>query len=438
MTSPHERNVRPRPGSFLWWYVWVIVACAGSIAAITTSSMHRHAISSLVSSPGCWLVAAPLAIIAVRPLLPALRDGDPTFALVVFLFALLLRVGLPASVVLCLVTMVVRGLLAREAIHRNLFNASQHVLTLSAAWLTLRAFSVAPSARHPWSFHEPNIRVSELIAVLLAILVYLVIDNFSVYVAIALIEHRPVIRIARDDLRHVAMVGVAMASLSPLVLVVMVHLWPFVPLFYPALVSLYYNATLSTAREHAALHDSLTGLGNRELLHREAEAAIGGIARQNASGLAILVIDLDKFKEVNDTLGHAAGDQLLRVVTERLLTAVRPDDVVARLGGDEFVVLIHEVPDAAAARSTALRLLEQLIGSCQIDGAAITVGASVGVAIAPAHGREFDSLLRCADRAMYIAKASGCGVAVFDPGRDDGWRRPAVLLDDAKANPAVA
>lgn len=392
----------------------------------------------LVSSPGCWLVAAPLAIIAVRPLLPALRDGDPTFALVVFLFALLLRVGLPASVVLCVVTMTVRGFLAREAIHRNLFNACQHVLTLSAAWLTLRAFSIEPSAAHPWSFHEPNIRASQLVAVLLAMLVYLVIDNVSVYNAIALIEQRSVVRIAREDLRHVAMVGAAMASLSPLVLVVMVHLWPFVPLFYPALASLYYNATLSSAREHAALHDSLTGLANRELLHREAQAAIGNVARQSDSGLAILVIDLDKFKEANDTLGHAAGDQLLRVVAERLLAAVRPDDVVARLGGDEFVVLIHEVPDAGAARLVALRLLDRLVGTCQIDGEAITVGASVGVAIAPEHGHEFDALLRCADRAMYIAKASGCGVAVFDPGRDDGWRRPAVFLDDAKPNPAVA
>jgi len=392
----------------------------------------------LVTNQGCWLVAAPLVVIAVRPLVPALRDGDPTFALVVFLFAMLLRVGLPASVVLCVVTMVVRGFLAREAIHRNLFNACQHVLTLSAAWLTLRAFSIEPSAANPWSFHEPNIRVSQLVAVLLAILVYLLIDNGSVYNAIALIEHRNVARIAREDLRHLAMVGAAMASLSPLVLVVMVHLWPFVPLFYPALASLYYNATLSTAREHAALHDSLTGLANRELLHREAETAISGANRQAENGLAILVIDLDKFKEVNDTLGHAAGDQLLRVVTERLLAAVRPDDVVARLGGDEFVVLIHAVPDAAVARQTALRLLEQLVGSCQIDGAAITVGASIGVAIAPQHGHEFDALLRCADRAMYIAKASGCGVAMFDPGRDDGWRRPPVLLDDAGSNPAVA
>jgi diguanylate cyclase (GGDEF)-like protein len=173
----------------------------------------------------------------------------------------------------------------------------------------------------------------------------------------------------------------------------------------------------------------LTGLGNRELLHREGSKALEGLARQDDSGLAIFVLDLDKFKEINDTLGHAAGDRLLQIVTERLLTAVRPDDLVARLGGDEFVVLVHEVPDTAVARIAAVRLLDRVNGACQIGGASITVAASLGVAVAPTHGLEFDALLRRADRAMYIAKWSGCGVAVFDPRRDDDWRRPDVVLD---------
>ena len=138
------------------------------------------------------------------------------------------------------------------------------------------------------------------------------------------------------------MVGVAMVSLSPLVLIVMVHMWPLVPLFYPALVSLYQNATLSVAREHDALHDSLTGLGNREMLHREASRVFEGLGRQHA-GIAVLVLDLDGFKGVNDQLGHAAGDRLLQVVAERLTAVVRPNDVVARLGGDEFVVIVQDV-----------------------------------------------------------------------------------------------
>ncbi len=93
-----------------------------------------------------------------------------------------------------------------------------------------------------------------------------------------------------------------MVSLSPLVLIVMVHEWPLVPLFYPALISLYYNAASSVANEHDALHDWLTGLGNRELLHREATRALDALPRQGG-GVAVLVLDIDRFKSVNDTLG---------------------------------------------------------------------------------------------------------------------------------------
>jgi GGDEF domain-containing protein len=281
-----------------------------------------------------------MGVTAFRPVVPKGRSGDGTFALVVFLFALLMHVGLRPVVLLCVLTMFTRGALYRQALHRNLFNVGQHVLTLVAAWAVLRAFSINPSVANPWSFREPNINVVQLVAVLLAGLVYLIVNNGSVYVAVMLHEGLSLWHIVRDDARHLAVVGVAMVSLAPLVLVVMVHLWPFVPLFYPALVSLYHNATLSIAREHDALHDSLTGLGNRELLHREGSRALEAINRQG-DGVAIFVLDLDKFKEVNDTLGHSAGDRLLQVVTERLLGAVRPDDVVARLGGDEFVVIVR-------------------------------------------------------------------------------------------------
>jgi diguanylate cyclase (GGDEF)-like protein len=430
MNPTDQRNARPRFGSPLWWYMGAIIACATVVAAVTMAGLHRHGIGLLMSSPAFWLVATPLAVIALRPLVPAMRSGDPTFALVVFLFALLLRFGLAAAISLCVATMVLRGLFAKEAIHRNLFNAGQHVLTLFAAWGVLRAFSINPTARHPWSFHEPTTDVTELIAVAVAGCVYLAVDNWTVYVAISLIEHRSLFRIARDDRKHMAMVGLAMVSLSPLVLVVMVHLWPFVPLFYPALVSLYYNTTLSLAREHAALHDSLTGLANRDLLHRDASNALAELGRQD-DGLAILVLDLDKFKDVNDTLGHAAGDQFLRVVAQRLLAAVRHEDIVARLGGDEFVVVVRDVPDCVAAYAAAQRVLQRVVGGCLIDGVSVDVVASVGVAVAPVHGFEFDALLRCADRAMYVAKTSGCGVATFDPDARERRRRPAVVLEPA-------
>ena len=142
------------------------------------------------------------------------------------------------------------------------------------------------------------------------------------------------------------------------------------------------------------------------------------------------MLDVDRFKSVNDTLGHAAGDRLLQIVAERLLGVVRPADVVARLGGDEFVILLHDVVDLATARMTAVRLLDRVNGQCQVDGALIDLRVSLGVAMAPEHGREFDGLLRRADRAMYVAKAAGCGVAVFDSQLDDDRRNDPRLARD--------
>ena len=424
MKAMDDRNARPQRWSALWWYLWGIIAAGGAVTAIALASSTAHDWRTLAASPAFWLVAGPLVAIAIGPVVPGnARDGG--YALVVFVFALLLHVGLSVTVGMCAVTLFARGLLCRHPPHRNLFNAAQHVVTLLASWAVLRAFAIDPTPVHPWWFRTPHIDGTQVAAVALACLTYVAVNSLSVYAAIALLERRSLLRIIRADKRELLVVSVATASLAPLVVVVMVNAWPLLPLFYPVLVSLYYNANVSEAREYDALHDPLTGVGNRGLLHREGSKAVAELTRPE-DGLALFVIDLDKFKEVNDTLGHAAGDQLLRVVSERLLAAVRGDDVVARLGGDEFVLLVRNVPDVAVARLTAARVFRRIAGPCVIDGVSVPVVASMGVAVAPMHGREFDTLLRHADRAMYVAKASGCGVAVFDPELDDECARTAV------------
>jgi diguanylate cyclase (GGDEF)-like protein len=174
-----------------------------------------------------------------------------------------------------------------------------------------------------------------------------------------------------------------------------------------------------------AFHDALTGLPNRRQFDDALRAAIAAPPRAGGSH-AVLLLDLNGFKRVNDVFGHAVGDEVLIRVAGRLSQCVRGGDLVARLGGDEFVVLLHDVEDLATARVTAARVLDRVNGQCQIDGTMIELRVSVGVALAPEHGREFDGLLRRADRAMYIAKAAGCGVAMFDAQRDADRRRDGV------------
>ena len=155
-----------------------------------------------------------------------------------------------------------------------------------------------------------------------------------------------------------------------------------------------------------AHHDPLTGLINRALLDERLAHAIER-ARRHGGGLALLFIDLDGFKTVNDTHGHAAGDELLRAVGDRLLLGVRASDTVARLGGDEFVAVLEEVNRPADAAHVAEKLVASLAEPFSVGARPLTITASVGVSLYPADGPEAPTLLKWADRAMYDAKLGG-------------------------------
>jgi diguanylate cyclase (GGDEF)-like protein/PAS domain S-box-containing protein len=161
-----------------------------------------------------------------------------------------------------------------------------------------------------------------------------------------------------------------------------------------------------------ALHDPLTGLGNRTLFRERVGAALARAAREGGvaggSGVAVLLLDLDDFKSINDSLGHGAGDTLLTTVARRLLNATRGCDAVARLGGDEFAVLVDGARGADAAVVVADRVLEALRRPVGLEGAEVTVSASVGIATS-AHADSAEALLRDADVAMYRSKALGRG-----------------------------
>jgi diguanylate cyclase (GGDEF)-like protein len=154
-----------------------------------------------------------------------------------------------------------------------------------------------------------------------------------------------------------------------------------------------------------ANHDSLTGLANRAAFRARLEAALARPERRSGT-LAVLFVDLDDFKDVNDTLGHAAGDELLSVVAARLETTVRPGDLVARLGGDEFALLLDGVPDPAVALAVAERTVTALAAPVEINGTWVHVGASVGLAMRH-DDSDPESFMREADVAMYTAKGRG-------------------------------
>lgn len=176
-----------------------------------------------------------------------------------------------------------------------------------------------------------------------------------------------------------------------------------------------------------AEHDALTGLANRTLLNRK----IGAMFCEGALPLAIAFIDLDNFKHVNDGLGHAAGDELLRVISRRILSATGPDATVARIGGDEFIVVLPAMPDDA---TTCLQGLQtELAVPVQLDGVAVRVTCSIGVAFSSEHGNTAEELFANADMALYRVKENGRnGIRVFSPDIADTARNRLERVEELR------
>ncbi len=205
------------------------------------------------------------------------------------------------------------------------------------------------------------------------------------------------------------------------------------------MVRTYADITARSAAEEmlgvAASHDQLTGLLNRNGFGIRRDAAVAA-ARRDSTTLAVLCLDLDRFKAVNDTLGHDAGDKLLLLAAQRMRESARSADVVARLGGDEFAIILENV-DLAGAEQTCGRLLDSIRAPFAIDGEIVRIGVSIGVAIYPADASTPEQLLRNADTALYKAKAAGrdtwCAYAA-----EDGQRQYEAMALELDFRTAVA
>lgn len=164
----------------------------------------------------------------------------------------------------------------------------------------------------------------------------------------------------------------------------------------------------TTELKHMAQHDVLTGLPNRALLNDRIGQAIYH-AQRNAGGVCLMVIDLDRFKPVNDTLGHFVGDELLKMVAQRLQDVVRKTDTVARIGGDEFVIILLDMHLHSVVTIVAQKILKALSNTFSIEGHSVDIGGSIGIACYPGGGVNAHALLTSADTAMYQAKRAGRG-----------------------------
>ncbi len=259
----------------------------------------------------------------------------------------------------------------------------------------------------------------QVVGALLAVLACYLVNGGAVWTMVSLHTGRPLRDVVgRSPLNHLtailigltgAFLGAAHERLGPLGIVMFI-----VPLmimqFTLAFVARTDRKTIA-ALEYQAMHDLLTGLPNRTLLRDRLQQALLSSHRDRRP-VSLLVIDLDRFKDVNDAFGHHYGDVLLKETGERFLGVLRESDTIARLGGDEFAVLLPGA-DGEAARELAGRIVTALEQPFLLEGHRLDVQASVGIAVYPEHGSDADTLLRRADIAMYAAKQSSTGSAVY-------------------------
>ncbi|WP_459803507.1 putative bifunctional diguanylate cyclase/phosphodiesterase [Herbidospora sp. RD11066] len=423
---PDTRDAGPRPGSPLWTYFAAIITIGLTALMVATARLGVPELGLLAGEPLFWVLVALVFLGELRPVMvssSALVGGTPTSTM--FTFAVLMHYGLSAAAIMQAVAMLVSGLVHRRSWHRIAFNVAQVTLACLAAAVTFGVFGVHPGPLHTWTPSGADIP-----AIVLAGLAYFLVRGLLVCGAVALHERRSVLRVVKTSLIPQGLVYGALLGLAPLVVVVMEHSAGLVPLFVAPLAAVYFTATLSMRRDHQAMHDGLTGLPNRKLLILRTEEALAEAREDERVGLFLL--DLDRFKEVNDTLGHPVGDLLLQIVAHRLTHSVRPGDVVARLGGDEFAVLLPQIRDAQAAKEVASRLRVALTEPVRLEGMTFDLDASIGIALYPDHAPDFELLLQRSDVAMYMAKEARSGVEFYVAERDRNSPERLSLLGDLR------
>ena len=384
-----------------------VVSAAGM--ALVAGIVLRDADSLITGLDGLVaLFAIAILVAELFPLDVPGHEGQATFS-TTFAFALLLARGIEDVIVIHVATVVAADLIRRRQPAKLVFNASQYALSWGAAGAVLLL-------ARPGVTGDSGLEYLELAAipgVVAAAATFLLVNVALASTPPALAGGASPLASMLGDLSFQVISTAVLLALVPAVLIVADYDLALIPLLWIPLVAIELGGRQAVINQHQATHDTLTGLPNRAHLHARLASAL----QQSAVGggeVGVLMMDLDGFKEINDTLGHHHGDLLLQRVAQRLSEQTRPSDLVARLGGDEFAILLPATTGVADCAGVARRVLDGLEGPMSVKGVDLDVRASIGVAVSPMHAADVDSLLSCADMAMYHAKESRSGWAVYD------------------------
>lgn len=318
----------------------------------------------------------------------------------------------PMAALVAATSLVVVQLHDREQTDKLIFNSASLAATVGLTSMVAHALGLAGAGLADSS-------LTGLIAFFLVALTYYLVNNLSLAGVVAISSGTSFFRALLRNGRASAPPEVAVAVIGGLVALIWVVRPVWLPLvLFPAVIAQLTLRYISESGRktaelaHQAAHDPLTGLANRVLLRRRIEASLSDVTADRP--LALLMLDLDRFKDVNDTFGHHYGDRLLQEAALRLTDTIGADGTVARLGGDEFAILLPAT-SAAQAEEAAVRIGAALRAPLELDGYVLEVSASVGLSVAVSPLDDADILLRHADVAMYAAKRNGSDWAAYAP-----------------------
>jgi diguanylate cyclase (GGDEF)-like protein len=415
------------PPSRLSLYVLCVGAGGvGTIALVVFATPWSATVATVPIFASIFLAAAAIAG-EVKPIQMVLGDSETRglSTSAPFVLALIPVAGVGPAVLAQAMASIADDMFNRRSPKKSLFNTAQYALSVTTAGLVYTLLIGEPFLVPP-----SPVETSHLGALLIAGIAMVAANWLLVAGVVSIAASQPLLFVLRSDARPTLVIHLVLLSVGGIAAVVAPQGVATLALLLPPVVAAHLFAAAAARHAHEATHDSLTGLGNRGQADHELSHALEGARQAQVEGPGLVLLDLDHFKDFNDTLGHPVGDVILREVARRLTAAAPPGASVHRLGGDEFVVVV----DGGLADSSAVAqdVLASFNAPVQVESLELLVTASVGIAVAPQHGGDVETLMKNSDIALYHAKVERDRISVYSEEFDVNTVERLQLLTDLR------